>query len=151
MVDLQSGGVFFKRIEELNEIEGIDIDTDRLDALVSKFSVFSGTWLEDGKSIDLVFDTLEFEVFGTAPLFGRPALLIYSALLVGDNELRHSCCVAGDLLTLDRLSADAGGRRVSKIVGLGSLTVKVVRMVGDFALTQFSTNDANRHVMNRID
>ena len=58
MVDLQIGGVFFKRIEELNEIEGIDIDTDRLDALVSKFPVFSGTWLEDGKSIDLVFDTL---------------------------------------------------------------------------------------------
>ena len=41
---VQIGGVFFKRIEEFNKIEG-------------RFPVFSGTWLEYGESIDLVFDT----------------------------------------------------------------------------------------------
>ena len=84
------------------------IDTDRLDTLEGRFPVFSGTWLKYGESIDLVFGMLEFEVFGMLALFGPPALQIHSALLVGDNELRRSCCVAGDLLTLDSQSLTLG-------------------------------------------
>ena len=40
---------------------------------------------------------------------------------------------------------------MSKIVGLGSLKVKVLRMVSDFALTQFSAKNADEYVMNRTD
>ena len=38
------GGAFLKRIEELNTIDGIDIDTEQLDALDGGFLVLHGTW-----------------------------------------------------------------------------------------------------------
>ena len=78
------GGAFLKRIEELNEIEGIDIDTGRIDALDGGFLIFSGTWSEDGESLDLVFDTLEIEVFGTSRSLAIISCATAAALRAGD-------------------------------------------------------------------
>ena len=144
------GGAFLKRIEELNEIEGIDIKTGRIDALDGGFLIFSGTWSEDGESLDLVFDTLEIEVFGTVPLIGRLALPIHSEPLAGDNQLRYGCRIAGGRLTLDGQSLTLG-IGASEIAGLDPLAAAVLRMVGDFALSQLSASDADEYVMTRVD
>ncbi len=137
------GGVFLKRIEELIEIGGIDLDLGRLDAL-------DGTWSEDGDRLDLDFETLEIEVFGTLPLVGRLSLPVHEEQLAGDNRLGYSCRVEGERLTLNGESLTLGVGS-DEPAGLDPLASEVLRMVSDFALMQLSARDEDEFVLVKVD
>ena len=53
-------------------------------------------------------------------------------------------------MTLDGQSLTLG-IGASEIAGLDPLAAEVLRMVGDFALSQLSASDADEYVMTRVD
>ena len=146
----RAGGSFLKRIEELNEIEGIDIDIGRLDAVDGGFLVFRGTWSEDGDRLDLGFETLEIEVFGTVPIAGRISLPVHEEQLAGDNRLSYSCRVDGERLTLNGESLTLGAGS-GEMAGLDPLAAEVLRMVADFALMQASVRAEDQFTLIKAD
>ncbi len=145
------GGAFLKRIEELNEIAGIEIDTGRLDAIDGGFLVFRGAWSVDGDSLDLDLKTLEIEVFGTVPIIGRISVPVHEEELMGPYRIGYRCRIDGERLTLNGESLTLGSGLDETTAGLDPLAVEVLRLVSDFALEQLSARDEDEFTLLKVE
>jgi len=149
------GGAFLQRIEELNEIDGIDIDTSNLDAIDGGFVEFNGTWSADGDSLDLSFETLQIEVFGTVPIVGRLAVPVHQESLTGsgENQIFYSCRFASEQLLLngESLTLGIGLNETAQAVDLEPLAVETLGLVSGFVLDQISARDEDEFAMIRVE
>ena len=146
----RAGGTFLKRIEELNAIDGIDIDTGQLSALDGGFLVLHGTWFVDGDSLDIDLDRLVIEVFGKVPILGRLSLPVHEEPLAGDNRIRYRCEIDGERLSLNGDSLTLGIDFQQATAGLDPLAVEVWRLTSDFALGQLSARDEDEFTLLKV-
>ena len=144
------GGAFLKRIEELNTIDGIDIDTEQLDALDGGFLVLHGTWSADGDRLDIDLERLQIDVFGTVPIVGRLSVPVHEEPLMGDNRISYRCAVDGDRLSLNGDSLTLGIGLEETNGGLDPLAVEVLRLTSDLALQQLSARDEDEFSLVKV-
>lgn len=145
------GGAFLKQIEQLNEIDGIDIDTGQLDAIDGGFLVLHGMWSADGDSLDIGLETLAIEVFGTVPVLGRITVPIHEEPLMGSNRIGYRCRVEGQRLILNGDSLTLGLGLQETTSGLNPLAVEVLQLTADFALEQLSTRDEDEFTLLKVE
>jgi hypothetical protein len=144
------GGAFLARIEELNTIDGIDIDTGQLDALDGGFLVLHGTWSADGDSLDIDLERMQIDVFGTVPIVGRLSVPVHEEPLMGDNRIGYRCAVDGDRLSLNGDSLTLGIGLEETNGGFDPLAVEVLRLTSDFALQHLSAGDEDEFSLFKV-
>ena len=138
------GGSFLERLQELNEIEGIEIDTGQLDVIEGGFVDMRGTWSVVGDSLEISFSSLEVEVFGNVPIVGRITVPVHQQDLPpgSENRLNFTCSIDGDRLRLkgESLTLGVGLGEAGAEAGLDSLATEALGLVNEFAQEQIRTS-----------
>ena len=93
-------GAFLSALRQIDELQ--DIDLGQLDQFDGGTLVLSGTWTPAEGTLDLDFDQLNIELFGSLPLIGRIDIGILEEDL-GDGaefDLAFTCSISNDQLRL---------------------------------------------------
>ena len=93
-------GAFLSALRQLDELQGIDFG--QLDQFDGGTLVMSGIWIPGDGTLDLDFDRLDIELFGSLPLIGRIDVGILEEDLGegSEFELAFTCSITGDELRL---------------------------------------------------
>ena len=150
------GGNYLRWIEELNEIDGIDIDIGRLKVIDSGFVNFHGTWLTQGDRLDLRFETLKIEVGGELPILKQRIVVpVHEENLSssGENQILYSYRFANEQLVLngESLTLGIGLDGIVQPLDLDPLAVESLRLILEFVQAQISARDEDEFAMNRVE
>ena len=150
------GGTFLQRLKDLNEIDGIDIDTGSLEAIDDGFVEYNGTWSVRGDNLELHFETMKIEVGGEVPIAKqRIAVTVHEEDLssADENQLVYSYRFAKGQLLLNGKSLTLGIdlAETAPAAGLDPLAVETLRLIGEFVRDQISAGDEDEFAMSRIE
>ena len=150
------GGNYLRRIEELNEIDGIDIDIGKLELIDSGFINFNGTWSTQGDSLDLRFETLKIEVAGELPILKRRIVVpVHEENLTGsgENQVVYSYHFANEQLVLngESLTLGIGLDGTVQPLDLDPLAVESLKLISEFVHAQISARDEDEFAMTRVE
>ena len=150
------GGTFLQQLKDLNEIDGIDIDTGRLEVIDDGFVEYNGTWSAQGDNLELHFETMKIEVGGEVPIAKqRIAVPVHEEDLTsaGENQVVYSYRFAKGQLLLNGESLTLGIdlAETAPAAGLDPLAVETLRLIGEFVRDQISAGDEDEFAMSRVE
>jgi len=151
------GGTFLQRLKDLNEIDGIDIDTGSLEAIDDGFVEYNGTWSVRGDNLELHFETMKIEVGGEVPITKkRLAVTVHEEddlSSAGENQLVYSYRFANGKLLLNGESLTLGISlaETAPAAGMDPLAVETLGLIGEFIRDQIGARDEDEFAMTRIE
>ena len=153
-------GAFLSALRQLDELEGIDFG--QLDRFDGGTLIFAGTWTPGQGTLDLDFDELDIELFGSLPLIGRIDVGILEEDL-GDGaefELAFTCAIDGDELRLrgpaltlgvPLAAEDAAGTAIDEFTELSGIGKAALLQIGTVVGGAISDRHLDEVVLIRVE
>ena len=152
-------GAFLSALKQLDELQGIDFG--QLDQFDGGTLVLSGTWTPGDGTLDLDFDKLDIELFGSLPLIGRIDVGILEENLGegSEFELAFTCSISDDQLRLRGPSLtlgvplaaeDAAGTAVDELTELSGIGKAGLLQIGSVVGSAISDRNLDEVVLVRV-
>ncbi len=151
-------GAFLSALRQLDELQGVDFG--QLDQFDGGTLVLSGVWTPGDGTLDLDFDQLDIELFGSLPLIGRIDVGILEEDLGegSEFELAFTCSIIDDQLRLRGPSLtlgvplaaeDAAGTAVDELTELSGIGKAGLLQIGSVVGAAISDRNLDEVVLVR--